>query len=291
MPKLRTPLLALALLATAACQAPEEDGTAPWTEIPGTLGAAPVAGRPFSLSPSGRYLLYLREFGGAVPLLDGPERRDLPATYRLVDLRDLTTRQPPPLRPEQLDALLAPGAVHLLTAGCWLADGDRVSVSTDEPRHLVLDAGAATLDWQVIERDALRPVPRCPLPQPPPRSPFTVGAFVVDQGSGQGLVVRVANDPTRRLLQLEAGIGEYVVTAAQAAPDGRRLALLYTRATGSFVGRQLAVLIDAGDGAVPVRQLGQGFSQLAWTPDGRGLIAFGRRDGERLWGLYRLTLE
>jgi Tol biopolymer transport system component len=219
-----------------------------------------------ALSPDGKQVAFS---------WDGPNRDNQDIYVQLVDGGGA------PLR-----LTTEPAADH---APAWSPDGQRLAFLRDDAIYLISALGGVERKLVQLPKGTLFPN----LAAPTSISWSADGRFLAFNGGKDG-------EPAVWVVSTESGEyhtastppkGYYLEVSPAFSPDGRTLA--YIRARDNY-SRTVALQQMNADGTVQgrEREIGtydQRFEQLAWQPDGRGLIVAARTMGERN-GLFRMKL-
>lgn len=248
-----------------------------------------AGGRPFVVSPDGRWLAY----SVAEAATETAEDRGdgLPAaalglveleSFRVLDLTRGEVRSP--TVDTATRRLLEEGHLPAPTLRCWSAAGATFYVETTAGSRMALRVGDARLVWRPPpEGDRLPPCPEREVP----RTPLRAGEFEVTATGHGGLRV-VSFAEGRVVFESSPMPGrEHRLRDVALSPDGRRLVLAYSAALGSFSGPDRSALISTGGStAGEIRALRPPPLYAAWHPDGQRIFGFARvPDGER-HGIY-----
>jgi len=282
---------AMLLLLVASCgPGPLDPRTTGGQLLPGTEGVEYLGGRPFSVSPDGRWMLFskpLAEAADAAGDLEAFTLRQLEA-FVLYDLNQLEGT------PVGLSAgareFVASGAAVLPDGGCWMPDG-RVVVRNEFGRYLGIDPAADRPEWQVIESEPFADRGHCSREDRTWQESESVGPFRIVHARGRVVIIVDANDPHTLFAMHRApkfpGMGIFV-DDVHLSLDGWRLAYTITPHLGSFAGssRGFVVSYDAPPNHPMV--LGSPVHAMQWAPDGSTIYADIVHDGQT--AIYRWRL-
>lgn len=251
--------------------------------LTGTDNVAYLGGRPFSLSPDHRRLVFSVEDPSDSQTAGDHVAFQLArlAAYVSYDLMD-GSRTSVSVEDDVADLLRGGGGV-LLGSGCWISGegGRRVLLRDSFGRAIGFDPAAGSPAWEVVEidRDELRAA--CP-PQDPVAAPSEViGPFRIEGVGSRRVRIVAADDPSTVYATHSAGAmsTELLVGHIRLSDDGRRLAYTITPALGSFVSNARAFMVDAGDPSASPEPLASPVYALEWAPDDPALYAVVERDG------------
>lgn len=260
--------------------------------LTGTEDVAYLGGRPFSISPDRRWLVFSAEVpSDSQPVEDHVAfqlaRLDEYVSY---DLRDGTSTSVSV--GDDVGELLRSGGGVLLGGGCWVSGdgGHRVLLRDSFAGAIGFDPAAESPTWEVVEidRDELRTL--CPAEGPVTVPSEVVGPFRIEGAGSRGVRIVAADDPSTVYAMHSAGAlsTELLVGHVRLSDDGRRLAYTITPALGSFVSNARAFLVDVDDASDSAIPLAAPVYALEWAPDAPTLYAVVDRDGTM--GIYRWVL-
>jgi hypothetical protein len=258
-----------------------------------------LGGRPFSVSPDGRWMLFAKASANGADTssdLDSHTLQQLQA-FVLYDLDDLVGT------PVEIGAgvreRIASGSAILPDGGCWIPDdgegpggsAGRVVITDAFGRYLGVDPNAAPPAWELIESERFAYREHCPREDHAQHGPETVGPFHIAHAAGRLVIIGDAHNPHKVYAIHRApkfpGMG-LILGDVHLTDDSWRLAYTVTPNFGSFVGnaRGFVVSYDAPPErptvlAAPVHALG-------WDPDGSTVYASVEHEGQS--GIYRWRL-
>jgi hypothetical protein len=259
-------------------------------ELPGTLGAAYLAARPFSLSPTGEGLVFA---------LDGPppaaSDTNLEIDLGLVaSLRRLEFASgeisPLPTPPAAIrEAISRYGLLH--EPGCWTNDGKALLLRTAHRRLLRLAPMGGLPKWHLIDGAPPGIAPGCGERAGPVIGEKMIGAFSITRPGGRGLRITHRSRPGQPLFELhpDGELQQVTVGTARLSPSGDRLALVHATGMGSFTGRAIATVVSIRPGEATSRPLGGTVLELQWRDEGR-LVGYARPDGRKEYALFAWDL-
>ena len=298
-------LLPLLLLGTSCGPGPLDPRSTGGQLLPGTEGVNYLGGKPFSVSPDGRWILLSREgpadaradgTGGFSGDLESLVLRELQA-FVLYDLEELQGTSIE-LSPEAREFVMR-GSAILPDGGCWIPGDGRVVVPDDCGRYLGVDPSAEQPEWEVIESEPFAYGEHCPRPREDGRrvEPETVGPFQIAHAGGRLVIIVDADDPHRVFATHRApkfpGMG-LILGDIHLTNDGWRLAYTVMPHLGSFTGhaRGFVVSYDAPPERPTV--LASPVHALRWGPDGSTVYADVEHEGQAAiyrWRLPRHGIE
>ncbi|NNG15662.1 MAG: hypothetical protein HKM89_04210 [Gemmatimonadales bacterium] len=295
-----TALFALLLVVLSCGPGPLDPRVTGGQLLPGTEGVEYFGGRPFSISPDGRWLLFAKaladEAADAPDDLESLMLRQLQA-FVLYDLDELEGT------PVALSAgtreLVASGSAFLPDGGCWIPDDGetrggqrgRVVITDEFGRYVGVDPDAAQPAWEVIESEPFAYGEYCPREDNARSEPETVGPFQIAHAGGRLVIIVDARDPHKVFAMHRApkfpGM-RLMLGDVQLTEDGWRLAYTVTPNFGSFVGNARGFVVSYG--APPERPtvLAAPIHALRWAPDGSTVYADVEHEGQT--AIYRWRL-
>lgn len=245
---------------------------------------------PFSVSPDGRWLMFVQSEGlEPAPRSDfgGRMLRYLSA-YVVYDLVRLEATRVA-LGSDVGDTFTRMGGGFLPT-GCWIpeAEGWRAAVPL-RGQYLIADPEAERPEWIVADAEPYAFSDLCPL-EVPEEAPGVVGRFRVAESAGKRISIVDAEDTETVLATHRAswfpGM-DITLRRLRLAPEGTRLAYDVGSTFGSLGGRSTAFVISYDDGNEPVA-LASSVYGFQWGGDDTTLYAAVAGEGAR--GLYRWRL-
>jgi len=284
---------AVVVCAVASCgPGPLDPTTTGGQLLPGTQGVEYLGGRPFSISPDGRWMLFSKLPDDARPA--GSEDLEQLTLRQLESfvLYDLEQREGTPVGvSDGVRDLAAAGGAVLVDGGCWVPDEDAVVVGNEFGRYLGVRPIVPQPRWEAIASEPFAFRDRCRHEDGSRPEPGTVGPFHIAHAGGRLIIIVAADDPHRVFAVHRAprfpGMGVHLGNLRLTA-DGWRLAYTVTPHLGSFVGnaRGFVVSYDAPPERPTV--LGSPVHAIEWGPDGSTVYADVERNGQP--GIYRWRL-
>jgi hypothetical protein len=281
-------LVVLAAVVALGCAAPPHVTERGAERIAGTEGVGGMLLDAYAVSPSGRLLLFARARPGEETAAGGSDV--LAPLYGFTLLERATGRR--------RDVGVDPGlreAVEsrpdlLLGSLCWAGAEDGVHLWVDAGPSVELDLNAPTLQWR-LGASASPPDPvDCPPWQVTGQELLEgTGPFRVDElDRSIRLVDRAA--PDRPLLDYRGAwlARDPYLRDVRLAPGGRRLAVVLSRGTGSFIGAAELFVLSREPGEPGTRSLGGPAFQVRWSRQGDELFAIASTGaGERERAIHR----
>jgi hypothetical protein len=292
LPQPARPVVGAALLlfsVTSCGPGPLDPGVTGGQLLPGTEGVDYLGGRPFSLSPDGRWMLFSKPPAADAPSdLESLMLRQLHA-FVLYDLDEL--KGTPVELSDGAREFVASGAAMLPGEGCWIPNDDRVVISNEFGRYLGVDPDAARPAWEVIESEPFAYGEYCPGEDNTQMEPETLGPFQIAHARGRMVIIVDAHDPHKVFAMHQApkfpGMG-LLLGDVRLTHDGWRMVYTITPNFGSFVGNARGFVVSYDAPPEHPMILASPVHALRWSPDGSTVYADVEHEGQA--AIYRWRL-
>jgi hypothetical protein len=260
--------------------------------LPGTEGVEYLGGKPFSLSPDGRWMLFSKQSpedaADAASDLESLMLRQLRAfvLYNLDELEGTPVELSDGAR-----EFVASGAAILPGGGCWIPDEGHVVIHNEFGRYLEVDPDAARPEWKVIESEPFVYEESCPREGNTQMEPKTMGPFQIAHAGGRMVIIVDVHDPHKIFATHRApkfpGMG-LLLGDVHLTHDGWRMAYTITPNFGSFVGNARGFVVSYDAPPEHPMILASPVHALRWSPDGSTVYADIEHEGQA--AIYRWRL-
>lgn len=254
-----------------------------------TEGAMGFRSRAFTLSPDGRWLLFSlkpdrpTEYRGDHELAG----QQLDA-HRIYDLR--TQQAFGVRRTPEVDEWLKRTGVFFTNIGCWAEQPLRVYIWGGRSGGVEVEPGSESPTWRLVPADQ---VPcQWPRESHTPQQDTVLGEFRIGWEE-KVLVIREREEGGRVYARYDPIplIGSRVrIDGLALSDDGRSLAYVVDKPTGSFVGKQMGFFVSADSDSPPHKLAGR-ISDIQW---GKGGWLYGNvmvdSGPEKAWAIARWKL-